>query len=474
MEDITKTSGYQSLSVPAAKNLTTTTKTIPQMETQSPRWFLHLLPWVQVNAGTYRVNRVKVLFKEDGKINITEKDGKTIVIASDLIKISLFKNMDLQVVESIANQLECKKYNVGEVIVKEDEAGDKFYIIASGKVEVLTTGFHGKHLRLAVLAEGDYFGEMALLENTSRTATIQTLTPCTLLTLTRSQFDNILNALPELRGKLQKVLEQRRADKTIVKERGEGVIDIQAGHEGEPTLPETFVDYIEEPREYPLSLVQTIVKVHTRVSDLYNDPIDQLREQMRLTIENVKERQEWEMLNNPDFGLIPSVAPSMRVHSRTGAPTPDDMDELLSKVWKKPAFFLAHPRAIAAFGRECTKRGVPPPTTMMFGSPFLTWRGVPLVPCDKLMITNDAKNKYFGTTNILLVRVGEKEQGVVGLHHAGLFSEQMPSLSVRLMGIDNKAIASYLVTLYFSIAVLVDDALAMLENVEVGHYYEYK
>mgnify|MGYP003345710863 CR=1 FL=1 len=50
-------------------------------------------------------------------------------------------------------------------------------------------------------------------------------------------------------------------------------------------IPETFVDYAATPREYTLSAVQTVVRVHTRVSDLYNGPFDQLEQQMRLTIE---------------------------------------------------------------------------------------------------------------------------------------------------------------------------------------------
>ena len=108
--------------------------------------------------------------------------------------------------------------------------------------------------------------------------------------------------------------------------------------------------------------MQTVVRVHTRVSDLYNGPYDQLEEQMRLTIEGIKERQEWELINSKKFGLIHSVDPAMRISTRYGAPTPDDLDELLALVWKKPAFFLAHPKAIAAFERECTWRGVPPVT----------------------------------------------------------------------------------------------------------------
>jgi hypothetical protein len=157
----------------------------------------------------------------------------------------------------------------------------------------------------------------------------------------------------------------------------------------------------------------------------------------------------------------------MKVKSRHGAPTPDDLDELLARVWKEPSFFLAHPRAIAAFGRECTRRGVPPPTVTMFGNPFITWRGIPLVPCDKMPIKAEK-------TEILLVRTGEKKQGVVGLFQPGLPGEVSPSLSVRFMGINHKAIASYLISLYCSVAVLTQDALGSLENVHVDKYHEYK
>jgi hypothetical protein len=188
----------------------------------------------------------------------------------------------------------------------------------------------------------------------------------------------------------------------------------------------------------------------------------------------MKERQEWEMINNKQFGLLNVASAPMRIQTRSGSPTPDDMDELLARVWKQPAYFIAHPKAIAAFGRECTRRGVPPPTVDFFGSPFLTWRGVPIVPCDKLLVNGRMRpSNAVGITNIMLMRVGEKEQGVVGLHQTGIPGEVMPSLSVRLMGIDTKAIASYLVTLYFSVAVLVEDALGVLENVEVSNYYEY-
>ena len=240
--------------------------------------------------------------------------------------------------------------------------------------------------------------------------------------------------------------------------------DVECSPGAAEDLPETYVDYEENPREYSLNAVTTVLDVQTRVSDLYNQPYDQIREQLRLLIEKVKERQENELVNNPVYGLLTNAAPSQRIRTLKGPPTPHDLDELITKVWKEPAFFLAHPRAIAAFGRECTKRGVPPPTVTLFGSPFLTWRGIPLVPSDKLAINAEGK------TNILLLRTGEKKQGVIGLFQPGVPGEVSPSLSVRFMGISRKAIASYLISLYCSAALLTDDALAVLEDVYVGNY----
>jgi hypothetical protein len=253
-----------------------------------------------------------------------------------------------------------------------------------------------------------------------------------------------------------------------VKEGRADDIRIECSPSDSDDIPTAFVDYEDHPREYTLSTVTTTIEVQTRISDLYRSPMDQVREQLGVLIEMVKERQENEIINNASYGLLNQVAASMHVGTRAGAPTPDDLDELIAKVWKEPAFFLAHPRAIAAFGRECTWRGVPPPTVTLFGSPFVTWRGIPLVPTDKLKVGDDGK------TNMLLLRTGEKKRGVVGLFQPGLAGEVSPSLTVRLMGINQRGAAQYLVSLYCSTAVLTDDALGVLENVDVGKYHDYK
>jgi hypothetical protein len=227
------------------------------------------------------------------------------------------------------------------------------------------------------------------------------------------------------------------------------------------------VRYDEKPREYVLSTCTKTIEVHTRISDLFRSPMDQTKEQLTIAVEKLKERQEDQLINDGAYGLLNNVHESMRVKPRGAAPTPDDLDELIARVWKEPAFFLAHPRAIAAFGRECTRRGVPPPTINLFGTPVITWRGLPLVPCDKLHVSGKK-------TDILLLRTGEKKRGVVGLFQPGLPGEVNPSLSIRFMGINQKGAAQYLLALYCSAAVLTEDALGVLEGVEVDRYHDYK
>jgi hypothetical protein len=239
---------------------------------------------------------------------------------------------------------------------------------------------------------------------------------------------------------------------------------VVAEHAEGTELPRTFVEYESRPREITLSTVQTVLEIHTRIPDLHSSPHDQLREQLRLTVEAIKEEKERRLINSSDFGLLTVAAKHMRVPTRTGPPTPDDLDNLLAKVWKKPAFFVAHPRALAAFGQECNSRGLALEALEMLGVPFVAWRGVPILPCDKLPVDSAGGHD---TTSILLMRVGEEEQGVVGLHQAGIGDEHLQSLAVRFMGIDAKGTSSYLVTCYFSVAVLVDDALGVLEKVRV-------
>ena len=110
---------------------------------------------------------------------------------------------------------------------------------------------------------------------------------------------------------------------------------------------------------------------------------------------------------------------------------------------------------------------MPPVVVNLFGAQFITWRGIPIIPSDKVPVEK-------GKTKFILVRTGEERQGVVGLYQPGLVGEQAPGLSVRFTGINRSGIASYLVTLYSSLAVLTDDALAVLDGAAVDNYHTYK
>ena len=241
-------------------------------------------------------------------------------------------------------------------------------------------------------------------------------------------------------------------------------------------IPAGYVKYEQKPREYILNSISTIINVDTAVEDVFSSPYNQTKEQLHLAIESLRERQESQIINNDDYGLLKNIAASQRISpaNRAGSPMPDDLDELLSKVWKEPAFFLAHPRTIAAFQRECTRRGVPPATASIFGGTFILWRGVPIVPTDKLLVDGlkNPKSKS-GKTNILLVRSGEAKRGVIGLYQAGMQNEQSRGLSVRFKGVNDEGLASYLLSLYCSAAILSEDAIAVLEDVETGNYYDY-
>jgi len=243
---------------------------------------------------------------------------------------------------------------------------------------------------------------------------------------------------------------------------------------GKQEIPQGFIQYEEKPREYRLSAISTALNVDTLVTDVYSSPFDQTEEQLKLAVESLRERQESQIINNDDYGLLKNIADSQRVRPIGEAPTPDDLDELITKVWKDPSFFLAHPRAIAAFERECTRRGVPPMTVNLHGGTFVTWRGIPLVPTDKLFVDGLKNPKsQAGKTNILLIRTGESKRGVVGLYQNNLPGGQPRGLAVRFRGINDSGVASYLLSLYCSAAILAADAIAVLEDVEVGEYYDY-
>ncbi|MFC9602990.1 family 2B encapsulin nanocompartment shell protein [Streptomyces niveus] len=452
----------QSLGTAAARNLATTTKSAPQMQEITSRWLLRMLPWVQVQGGTYRVNRRLSYSVGDGRVTFVQTGDRVAVIPAELGELPALRDFeDEEVLAELANRCEQQEFAPGQTVAAAGGPADRVYLLAHGKVEKVGEGPYGGETVLEVLADGAYFGDQALVDDEATWQyTARAATACTVLVLTRQDVLNLAERAQSLRGHLDALasIPAQRTNKY-----GEAAIELSAGHVGEAVVPHTFVDYEGAPREYELSVAQTVLKVHSRVADLYNQPMNQTEQQLRLTVEALRERQEHELVNNREFGLLNNCDYGQRLQPHDGAPTPDDMDELLSRR-RGSKMFLAHPRAIAAFGRECNKRGLNPATVEVGGHHVPAWRGVPIFPCNKIPVS-DAR-----TTSIICMRTGESEQGVIGLQQSGIPDEIEPSMSVRFMGIDEQAIISYLVTAYYSAAILVPDALGVLENVEVSRW----
>jgi CRP-like cAMP-binding protein len=430
------------------------------MQGISSRWLLRVLPWVQVAGGTYRVNRRLTYAVGDGLITVASTGSRLRIVPDELRELPLLRGFaDSVVLGALADRFTQREYGPGDIIVSAGQPADEIFVIAHGKVNTIGAGEYGDQTILGVLAEGEFFGEQMLADQAGPWEyTARAVTGCTVLSLSRTVFDQLDGRVDAVRAHVRQLLDDPKPPQN---KQGEAAIRVASGHDGEPDLPTTFVDYEPEPREYELSVAQTVLRVHSRVADLYNEPMDQVEQQLRLTIEALRERQEHEMINNPEFGLLHNADIRQRIHTRSGPPTPDDFDEMLCRR-RQPRYFLAHPHAIAAFGRECNKRGLYPDNVDVAGHMVPAWRGVPILPCNKIPVSDTR------TTSILVLRTGEEEQGVIGLHQTGIPDEYEPSLSVRFMGINEKAIISYLVSAYYSVAVLVPDALGVLDHVEIG------
>ncbi|WP_043615876.1 family 2B encapsulin nanocompartment shell protein [Nonomuraea candida] len=447
-----------SLGAEAARLLATTTKTRPQTRELSPRWLLRALPWVDVAGAVYRVNRRLTYEVGGGRVSFANTGARLRVIPPSLAELPPLRGLrDDRVLDLLAGLFEQREFARGEPIVRAGRPADELVLLARGRAAQVKAGSYGDPVLLGILAGGDHAGCDPPAAGEVWDFTLEARTPCTVLALPWARFHAVAGRSPALRA----ALGRHRALKAAPRNKwGEAAIVTAAGHRGEPVLPGTFADYDPGPREYELSVSQTVLRVHTRVSDLFNQPMEQKEEQLRLTVEAVRESQERELIGNRDFGLLHQADLGQRIQPRVGPPGPDDLDELLCRR-KKSRFFLAHPLAIAAFHRECSARGVYPGSTEIDGSRLTAWRGVPILPCDKIPVTRE------GTSSILVLRTGEADAGVVGLHQTGLPGEREPGLNVKFTGIDARAVACYVVSAHYSVAVLVPDALGVLENVEV-------
>ena len=123
----------------------------------------------------------------------------------------LFKSLDEEGRQRLLREATAVSYDQGQIIVREGDPGEALYLIRQGQVEVFTTR-DGENIQLATLGPGACFGEVALLSGRSRTATVITAEPCTLLCFYRNRIEDILIAYPKVRKLLESMVLGRARD----------------------------------------------------------------------------------------------------------------------------------------------------------------------------------------------------------------------------------------------------------------------
>jgi ATP-binding cassette, subfamily B, bacterial len=141
---------------------------------------------------------------------LTTESGQVYIEAARLAMIPLFQHLEPEVLERLSLQFRTEEFGPGETVFNEGDVGDRFYLIPRGSVEMVTTGPAGEDQVLAVLRDGEYFGEMALLHGAPRNATIRTLAHSLFLTLDRDRFFYLLDTVPGLRMAIEQVVRARQ------------------------------------------------------------------------------------------------------------------------------------------------------------------------------------------------------------------------------------------------------------------------
>jgi ATP-binding cassette subfamily B protein len=139
-------------------------------------------------------------------------DGRRASISpARLRSIPIFAKLDDETLGELAGQLDTENVPEHRTVIHQGDVGDRFYAIVRGKLEVTRREPSGSERRLAVLQDGDHFGEIALLHHVVRTASVRSLTPCTLLALQRGQFKRLVARAPNLRESLEEIVDRRSA-----------------------------------------------------------------------------------------------------------------------------------------------------------------------------------------------------------------------------------------------------------------------
>ena len=334
--------------------------------------------------------------------------------------------------KEIAGRFRVREVRAGQVLFEAGQPVTEAYLVVHGRLTRYTVGKYGEQEIIGVVTDGDQMGDEAIGRSDPLwLSSVRAETAGVRAGAALGRGQEFTDRAPSLAAHLAAYAErqQRRMNR-----KGEADVPMQAGHVGEPTLPGGFVDYELAPREYELSLTQTVLRVHSRVADLYNDPMDQTaaatpadhRGDPRAP--GVGAGQQPGVRAAAQRRLRPAHQHLLRPahpgrHGRTAVhapqdpavPRPPEGDRRLL-----PAVQQARPGA----GHGERRRT----------------RGARLARRPDLPVRQDPGQRRSTPASIIALRTGEADQGVVGLYQTGIPEEYQPGLNVRFMGIDGTAI----------------------------------
>jgi small-conductance mechanosensitive channel/CRP-like cAMP-binding protein len=130
-------------------------------------------------------------------------------LGASLARFDLFKGFDPRALDHLAERTTPALYSPGEAIIRQGESGNELFALERGRVEVLVAPEGRPPLRVAVLEAGALFGEAALMTGERRSATVVALTECEVIAVSRSAFQELIEAHPDLSERLTGMLATR-------------------------------------------------------------------------------------------------------------------------------------------------------------------------------------------------------------------------------------------------------------------------